>query len=85
MGSQLTVRIPDELETQIAGLAKGMRLKRSDIVRLALERFVAESQGQDEISPYEKVRRLVGGISSGIPDLGESHRKHLMEKLKQRA
>jgi len=85
MGSQLTVRIPDELETQIAGLAKGMRLKRSDIVRLALERFVAESQRQDDITPYEKVERLVGGISSGIPDLGESHRKHLMEKLKQRA
>jgi Arc/MetJ-type ribon-helix-helix transcriptional regulator len=85
MGSQLTVRIPDELETQIAGLAKGMRLKRSDIVRLALERFVAESQGQDEITPYEKVRKLVGGISSSIPDLGESHRKHIMKKLKQRA
>ena len=85
MGSQLTVRIPEELDAQISLLAKGMRLKRSDIVRLALEHFVAESQGQDEITPYEKVRRLVGGISSGINDLGESHRKHLMEKLKQRA
>lgn len=85
MGSQLTVRIPDELETQIADLAKGMRLKRSDIVRLALERFVAESQGQDEATPYQKVKKLLGGISSGISDLGESHRKHLMEKLKHRA
>jgi Arc/MetJ-type ribon-helix-helix transcriptional regulator len=85
MGSQLTVRIPEELDAQISLLAKGMRLKRSDIVRLALEHFVAESQGQDEITPYEKVRRLVGGISSGITDLGESHRKHLMSKLQQRA
>lgn len=27
--------------------------------------------------PYEKVKNLIGSVSSGIPDLGEAHRKHL--------
>jgi len=84
MQSQLTVRLPDDLDKEISTLAKKLRLKRSDIVRMALERFLGEFQGQDS-RPYEKVKNLIGTISSGIPDLGEAHRKYLLKKFKKSA
>ena len=84
MQSQLTVRLSDDLDKEISTLAKRLRLKRSDIVRMALERFLGEFQGQDS-RPYEKVKNLIGTISSGIPDLGEAHRKYLLKKFKKSA
>ena len=52
MGAQLTVRLPEALNKKINRLAKKLKLKRSDIVRLALERFaegggyLGEAQGE---------------------------------------
>ncbi len=85
MQSQLTVRLPDDLDQEVSNYAKSLRLKRSDVVRMALERFFKESLVGEERSPYELVRDLIGSIDSGIPDLGQAHRKHLMERIKRRA
>lgn len=85
MQSQLTVRLSDDLDKEISTLAKRLRLKRSDIVRIALERFLEEFQGREESKPYEKVKNLIGTISSGISDLGEAHRKYLLKKFKKSA
>lgn len=84
MQSQLTVRLSDDLAKEISALSKRLRLKRSDIVRMALGRFLGEFQGE-ESRPYEKVKNLIGTVSSGISDLGESHRKYLLEKFKKSA
>ena len=85
MNSQLTVRLPDDLGNNISMLARKLRLKRSDIVRMALERFVKQAEGKDEESPYDRVKSLLGSVSSGIADLGESHREHLVRKFKRHA
>ena len=85
MNSQLTVRLPDALEKDISTLARKLRLKRADIVRMALERFVKEAEVEEESSPYDRVKSLLGSVSSGIPDLGESHREHLLRKFKRHA
>jgi hypothetical protein len=85
MNSQLTVRLPDDLGNNISMLARKLRLKRSDIVRMALERFVKQAEGKDEESPYDRVKNLLGSVSSGISDLGESHREHLVKKFKRHA
>ena len=85
MNSQLTVRLPDELERGISALAEKLHLKRADIVRMALEKFVMQTEGAEESSPYERVKSLLGSVSSGIPDLGESHREHLLRKFKRHA
>lgn len=85
MQSQLTVRLSDDLDKEISTLAKRLHLKRSDIVRMALERFLEEFQGREESKPYEKVKNLIGSIASGIPDLGEAHRRHLLKKLRKSA
>jgi len=85
MNSQLTVRLPDNLEKELSLIARKLQLKRSDIVRMALERFVKQAEGEEENSPYEKVKSLLGSVSSGISDLGEAHREHLLRKMKRRA
>jgi len=81
MRPQLTVRLSDNLNKDISTLAKRLYLKRSDIVRMSLERFLEEFQGREEIRPYEKVKNLIGSITSGISDLREAHRKHLLKKF----
>lgn len=85
MSSQLTVRLPQDLNEGITDIARRMRLKRSDIVRMAIEKFVAEFEGKGEDRPYERVRKLIGSIESGIPDLGERHREYLIERIKKGA
>jgi metal-responsive CopG/Arc/MetJ family transcriptional regulator len=85
MKSQLTIRLPDDLEQDLSSLTKRLRLKRSDIVRMSLEKFIAEFKGDKEIKPYDRVVNLLGTLSSGIPDLGESHRKYLLTKMKRHA
>jgi metal-responsive CopG/Arc/MetJ family transcriptional regulator len=80
MKSKVTIRLPDDLEDDLSALAKRLRLKRSDIVRIALRRFIKESKTVKETIPYERVADIIGTVSSGIPDLGEAHRKHLLKR-----
>lgn len=85
MQSQMTVRLPEDLDKEITNLSRKLRLKRSYIVRMALEKFLEDFNVKEESVPYERVKDLIGNVSSGIPDLGESHRKHLLKKLKKNA
>jgi len=85
MNSQLTVRLPDDLDKGLSMLARKLRLKRADIVRMALERFLKEAGAEGESRPYDRVKGLLGSISSGISDLGESHREHLLRKFRRLA
>jgi hypothetical protein len=83
MNSQLTVRLPEDLDKGLSLLAKKLRLKRADIVRMALEKFLTEEAVEKDGRPYDRVKGLLGSFSSGISDLGESHREHLIRKFKR--
>jgi hypothetical protein len=76
MQSQITVRLDEEFHKQIAFVAKRLRRKRSDIVRLALEKFVSEIDGLNESKPYDQVKGLIGPVSSGIPNLKEARKEY---------
>lgn len=80
---QFTVRMPDEYDEKIAMLADKMGLKKSDIARLALKQFVEENLGRDQDTPFQKVKHLLGSAESGIEDLGQRHRDHLIRKIKK--
>jgi len=82
---QLTIRIPDEYKKKIEILSENMGLRRSDIARLALRKFIDENLSHEQATPYNKVKHLLGKAESGIKDLGRNHRKHLIEKLKKDA
>ena len=80
---QLTIRIPDEYMSKIDLIAKKMGLRKSDITRMAIRKFVDEYGDYDEkAKPYDKVKHLLGIAESGISDLGQNHRKHLVDKIK---
>ena len=78
MGVQLIVHLPTDLARQLDLAAKRLRRSRSDLIREALDRFLAE---QAEVRPIERVRDLLGRIESGVPDLGQHHREYLLQRL----
>ena len=80
MGGQLTIRLPEDLEMDVTGLARRLHLKRSDIVRIALERFVQSETEHADDRPFDWVQHLLASLENGIVDLGSSHREHLAKR-----
>ena len=84
METQLTIRIPSKLALAVKKTAGRLGLKRSDIVRLALQRFVGKSPVDNEkTGVFDRVESLLGSVETGITDLGERHREHLLRKIKR--
>lgn len=78
---QLTIRMPEEYFFKIEQIAKSSGLKKSDITRMAIRKFLEEYISEEEV-PFDKAKRLVGVVESGIPDLGQNHRKYFIQKIK---
>lgn len=85
MKGQLTVRITDELEERVAALARKLNRKRSDVVRIAIERYIQEEGEVRRDKPYDRVKDLLGAVESGVPDLGSNHREHLKSRFRRDA
>lgn len=81
MKGQLTVRLTEELEEGVENLARKLRRKRSDVVRIALERLIQEEGQAGGDTPYDRVKELLGTVESGVPDLGSDHRTHLKSRF----
>ncbi len=82
MERQLTVRLPEGLAMQLEQAAVTLSRHRSEIVRMALERMFDEiAEATPAERPIDRVRDLIGAIDTGISDLGERHREHLLRKL----
>ena len=58
-----------------------MGLKKSDITRMAIKKFI-EEYSDNSVKPFEKVKHLLGVVESGVSDLGQRHRNHLLKKIK---
>ncbi len=80
MDSQLTLRLPADLAEKLERSARRLKRKRSDVMRQALEQFL---DTQPEVHAIERVRDLVGRVESGVPDLGQRHREHLIRRLRR--
>ena len=79
---QLTIRMPDEQMSRIEHIAKKMGLKKSDVTRMAIKKFIEDIAEEKEIKPYTRVKHLLGVAESGVSDLGQRHREHLIRKIK---
>jgi len=80
---QLTVRVPDEQMVRIDQIARKMGLKKSDVTRMAINKFVEDFGGEaNETKPYHRIKYLLGVAESGITDLGHRHREHLIRKIR---
>lgn len=80
---QLTVRMPDSYTERLNSLSKKMGLKRSDVVRLAIRQFLDENVEEIDPLPFQKIRKAVGVVESGVKDLGQRHRHYLAQKIRR--
>ncbi len=58
-----------------------MQRKPSEVVRLALREFLGTTATRAG-RPADRVRRLIGSLESGIPDLASKHRAYILESVK---
>ena len=77
---QLTIRMPDDQINRIEHIAKKLGLKKSDVTRMAIKKFI-EEYNDSTVKPFAKVKHLLGIVESGVPDLGQRHRDHLLKKI----
>lgn len=80
MESQLTLRLPAALAAKLERSARRLKRKRSDVVRQALEQFL---DAGPEVRPIDRVRDLLGSVETGVSDLGQCHREHLIRRLRR--
>lgn len=80
MSTQLTVRLPDDLGRSLKRASRQMQRKPSEVVRLALREFLGTTTRPGR--PADRVRRLIGSLESGIPDLASKHRAYIVESVK---
>ncbi|MDY6854707.1 MAG: hypothetical protein SWO11_08350 [Thermodesulfobacteriota bacterium] len=82
---KLTIRILDEQMLRIEQIASQLGLKKSDVTRMVINKFVEDFHcGRSETKPYKRIIHLLGVAESGITDLGQRHREHLIRKIKNR-
>lgn len=84
MEAQISVRLHEPLLKRLNREARKRGVRRSDLVREALEAFLGGKVAQIDSLPYERVHDLVGSLSGGPPDLGEQHRKYLRDLIGER-
>lgn len=84
MESQITIRLPGTLRRRLDRVAKSVGRRRSDLARLAVQRYLDELESESAPRPYERVRDLLGSIDSGVSDLGSRHRDHLLAYFRRR-
>ena len=80
---QITVRMPTEYGNKLHKLSKQMGMRRSDIIRLAMKQFLEGTGDTGRQSPYARVHHLLGLVQSDVKDLGQSHRKYLIQKVRR--
>ena len=81
MDDQITVRLPAPLGRTLRRTSRRLGCRPSHVVRMALEAFLQGAPSVDG-KRAERVKHLIGSLSSGTPDLAERHREYVLASLK---
>ena len=65
----LTVKLPERLKAKVEASAKRRRVPKSQVVREALERALANESKRSTVRAIDLVRDLVGCVRGGPRDL----------------
>lgn len=84
METQLTVRLPEVLHERLTRAANRLGLKRSDVARMAIQRYLDETEHMPRVRPYDAVKDLIGSLDSGVSDIGSRHREYLLTRFRKR-
>ncbi|MBW1930595.1 MAG: hypothetical protein JRJ13_15790 [Deltaproteobacteria bacterium] len=52
---------------RLASIAGKLGLKRSEVTRMAIKKFLAEYGNDDDLRPFDRVRHLLGIVESALP------------------
>ena len=77
----LTVRLPDELESQLREKLEAEDIKASDFVRAAIAEKLAREPMKKKLSPYELGKHLFGKYDLGDPDMSTNRKALIAEYL----
>jgi Arc/MetJ-type ribon-helix-helix transcriptional regulator len=79
----LTVRLPDELETQLREKLEAEDIKASDFVRAAIAEKLAREpvKKKKKLSPYDLGKHLFGKYDLGDPDMSTNRKALIAEYL----
>ena len=77
---QIVFRLADDLAEDLDRYARKTRRGRSEILREALETYLARSTGRSA-KAADRVAHLIGSLESGRPDLTKDVRRHVLESL----
>ena len=80
---QITVRMPDVYRNRLDHVSKRLGIRRSDVIRLAMKQFLEGIDERPLQSPYARARHLLGIVESDVKDLGQSHRRYLIERVRK--
>jgi len=75
MTKTLTLKIPDDLDARLTGVARRRRVSRSELVRESIARYLEARGRPSRGSVLDLVEDLVGSLE-GPPDLS-TNRDHL--------
>lgn len=78
----LTVRLPEDLEAEVDRIASVERRTKSDIVKAALQEYIASHQ--QPRSSYETGQDLFGTAASGEHDRSLTYKRRVKEKLREK-
>lgn len=84
MESQLTVRLPGALHNRLTRVANRLGLKRSHLARMAIQRYLDETEHTPRARAYDAVKDLIGSLDSGVSDIGSRHREYLVRRFRKR-
>jgi hypothetical protein len=73
--------LPKKLLAEVDRRAKKLGVSRSFVIRDALELYLG---GALSMNPIQRVADLLGALSGGPADLGENHREHMGEIVRDR-
>lgn len=81
MERQITVRLPEHLESRLGAFARERGIARSEVVREALRSYLEGPARPTAARPYDRIRELSGIAHGGPSDLAPRHREYLEEIL----
>jgi len=80
--ASVNVRLNKELEQRLAEEAAHTGLRRNDIIRLAVRRWLAGRRPLGAEERFTRVEHLIGRFDTGPADLAERHGEYLKRKLR---
>jgi Arc/MetJ-type ribon-helix-helix transcriptional regulator len=79
----LTVRLPARVEQELRAYCVTRRISKSDAVKQALERLLAEAQGQR--TPYELGKEGFGADDTQRGDIARNTKRLIRERFRGKA